>query len=340
VLTLLESKTDITKAQSKLEATMARAFQHRAKRNIGYPAGTTLDANVFTNEKVWYWSADLRQSDVPNPRRLNWFGLYTTKSDLQITVEINTSYSGRNDQIAGFFARDDDRGTEYLLHSGRVGGGTRGVGKSAFLAWSDQRLVRVRDAGGDTRDGIIVMPVAGTGASRAAARYVNQVARFKIAVRTGELATPEFEKKKKEFEDFYAEPRGRRKGKRSSTLDYLSRHGEIVDALHAWRLQAGLPPRARAVKNILLDFGIAIGTALSEAYEVKTSTSRSDLYAGIGQLFVHGAGDGCCRVLVLPHDEAVPAGIAEALTRLSIVVLRFRLSRSSAGILITREREP
>jgi hypothetical protein len=329
---LLESKDEISKAQRKLEATLAQAFPHRATKNIGYPAGTTYDAKVYTDEILWYWSADFRQPDVANPRRLNWFGKFTAERDLQITVEINTSYVGRNDQVAGFFARDTNTGTVYLMHSGRVGGGTKGVGKAAFLAWSDQRLVEAVDSQGDKRDGIIVMPVEGSGASQSAARYIAQIARFKVAVRAGELGTAEFQKKQKDFEDFYAESRGRRRGKRSSKVDYLSRHGEVVDALYEWRLRAGLSRGQRLVKNVLIDLGCASGQPLEEVYEVKTSATRPDLYTGIGQLLVHGANESCQRTLVLPHDETIPADVQRALSRLNIALLRFELSETAAFI--------
>jgi hypothetical protein len=329
---LLESKDEIAKAQRNLEATMAQAFAQRAKKNIGYPAGTTRDAKIFTDGTLWFWSADLRKPEIANPRRLNWFGLFTPERDLQITVEINTSYAARNDQVAGFFARDSDTGTVYLMHSGRVGGGTKGVGKAAFLAWSNQHPVEAADAEGEKRQGIIVMPVKGAGASQSAARYIDQIAKFKIAVRAGELELPEFKQKQKDFEDFYAEARGRRRGKRASKIDYLSRHGEAVDALYEWRRQIGLAPDQRLVKNVLIDLGCARGAALAEVFEVKTSATRSDLYAGIGQLLVHGSRKGCRRALVLPHDEAVPSDVREALTRLNITLLRFELSATAAFI--------
>lgn len=332
MLLLLESQSDIAEAQRKLESTMARAFVVRAKKNIGYPAGTTRDANIFTDKKLWYWSADLRDHDIPNPRRLNWFGVFTPEHNLQITVEINTPYSGRNDQVAGFFARDTATGSVYLLHSGRVGGGTKGVGKLAFLAWADQTLVEAVDIEGNIREGVIVMPVEGQGAVKSLSRYIDQIARFKIAVRAGDLSSPEFKQKRKELEEYYAEARGRRQGKRSSTIDYLSRHGEVVDALRLWRVSQGLPAGARLVKNVLIDLGLASGLDLVEVYEVKTSAARADLYAGIGQLLVHGSSSDCRRTLVLPRGEIIPPDVLAALRRCGIHLLHFELTKSAANI--------
>ncbi|MFM0619832.1 hypothetical protein PQR37_37895 [Paraburkholderia nemoris] len=116
MFSLLEAKDEVAKAQRKLETTFRRDFPRRAVKNIGYPGGTTFDANVFNDGHYWFWSTDHNDSSVPNPRRLNWFGLFDEDGGLQISVEINTAYEGRNDQVAGFFARDNDTGTIYLLH--------------------------------------------------------------------------------------------------------------------------------------------------------------------------------------------------------------------------------
>ncbi|MDP1655441.1 MAG: hypothetical protein Q8K91_02210 [Hylemonella sp.] len=161
MFSLIESKEKIAEAQRKLEATIRRDFKTKAVKNIGFPGGTTFDAKVVADGSYWYWSSDYDGKDIPNPRRLNWFGLFGNDADLQISVEINTAYEGRNDRVAGFFARDTDTGSIYLLHSGRVGGGTKGVGKAAFLAWSNQRPIDIVDSSGRIKEGVLVMPIGG-----------------------------------------------------------------------------------------------------------------------------------------------------------------------------------
>jgi hypothetical protein len=220
-----------------------------------------------------------------------------------------------------------------LLHSGRVGGGTKGVGKTAFLAWSDQQPIDVVDSSGGIRVGVLVMPIEGVAATRSAVRYIDTIASFKQAVRAGEIASQEFQLKKKELEDFFAESRGRRKGQRSGEIDYLSRHGEVVDALYSWRSSSALPKDGRLVKNVLIDMGIAVGRELVEVYEVKTSTARPDVYAAIGQLMVHGTSDECRRVMVLPLNESLAADLMEALQRLHIELLTFELDEKAATII-------
>jgi len=332
MFSLIESKQEIAQAQRKLEGTVQRDFPRRVVKNIGYPGGTTRNARVFTDGRYWFWSSDHDDPKASNPRRLNWFGLFRENADLQISVEINTAYQGRNDQVAGFFARDNETRSVYLFHSGRVGGGKKGVRKSAFLTWSNQHPIDVVDVSGGLREGVLVMPVEGTAATRSARRYIDAIADFKQAVRAGKVDTAEFQQKRKELEDFYAESRGRRRGRRPGEIDYLSRHGDVVDALYSWRRSTPLPNGARLVKSILIDMGVAVGRDLVEVFEVKTSASRPDVYAAIGQLMVHGTGDSCRRVIVLPYKEAMTSDLRDALDRLRIELLRFELDETKAVI--------
>jgi hypothetical protein len=332
MLLLIESKDEIFQAQRKLERTMRREFKRKVAKGIGYPGGSRSNVHVFTDGNHWYWPSIADPKDS-NPRRLNWFGLFKESTGLGITVEINTPYEGRNDQVAGFFARDTKTGAVYLMHSGRVGGGRKGVGKTAFLTWRGELPEDVVDNAGEIRKGVVVMPVDGVAASRSAIRYIDAIARFKKAVRGGELKTAAFKRQSKEWGDFYSEGRGRRKGKRSSTIDYLSRHGEVVDGLRSWRTSAGLRKAERVVKSVYVDMGVELAGKRIEIFEVKTSTDRSDVYTAIGQLLVHGTDANCRRVIVLPNTERLASDLLDALRRVGIELLRFRLDDKGATIL-------
>lgn len=336
MFTYLESRDEVQEAQQVLARTVRRAFRTTVKRGIGFPGGNVVEATVHTDGRYWYRTADLKERGTPNPRRLNWFGLYDPHANsthfLSISVEINTAYEERNDSVAGFFGRDNKTGMVYLFHSGRVGGGTKGVSKNAFLAWTNRRPDTVLDSAGNARFGVLVMPVEGRGATRGLARYVDAVSEFKKAVRAGPLDSPEYNTNQEALESFYAEARGRRQGRRSATIDYLSRHGDIVDALYSWRRKQPLEGSARIVKNVLIDLGVRQGGHLVEVFEVKTSAARGDIYGAIGQLLVHGVHPDCRRVAVLPADEPLPDDLREALKRLGIETLTFRLDDAQATI--------
>jgi len=335
VFQYLEERSDIDRAHKKLWQTIRSAFAKTAIRDIGYPGGRVKGAKVATNGQHWFWTSDC-DADAFTQRRLNWFGVLSEHPGVSITVEVNTTYEGRNDLAAGFFARATETGLIYLLHSGRVGGGTEGVGKSSFLTWAARKhhdVVDVVDSSGEVRSGLIVMPIEGEVAAKSAARYIDLVRGFKKAARTGEIQSPQFLKERREFEEYFSEGHGRRKGRRSSEIDYISRHGEIVDALQLWRSAKRLPKRCRIVKNVYIDLGVASGNDLIEVFEVKPSADRSSIYSAVGQLLVHGRKKPCRMTIVLPADESLAPDLADALSRLQIDEVRFELTKDSVSIL-------
>lgn len=332
---LLETRQEISTAQQSLEKKFKKAFPSLETRDIGYPSGTEYDAKVSTDGHYWFFSRNY-SARGKKPRRFNWFGLLSERGALNISVEVNTFHEGRDNSISGFYARDAETGHIYLMHSGRVGGGKKGVSKKAFLAHGLYEfglpLVPVVDSAGGIREGIIVMPVSSGGGVKSATRYVDAIVDFKLGVRDGAVNTPEFKRRIKKFEDFYSESRGRRKGKRSSEIDYVSRHGEIVDALYDWRVSKRDSSNVRLVKNVLIDMGVMQRRKLIEVFEVKTCCDRSVIYTAIGQLMAHGIDDHCLKTMVLPMKDSLPQGMKDVLERLGIALLRFNLDANRATI--------
>ncbi|RYY90110.1 MAG: hypothetical protein EOO15_03900 [Chitinophagaceae bacterium] len=333
MFTIIEGRAEIRKAQKELEATISRALPMTAIRDIGWKGDRWAQARVSTDGTYWFWSSD-HKDDVSNPRRLNWFGKIENGSGVAIAVEVNTPYAGRNDSVAGFFARNTTNGRTYLFHSGRVGGGAVGVKKDSLVAWSDLALEPVYASDGSHKEGILVMPVSGPGAIRPAIAYVQTIIDFKAAVRNGETQTAEAKRKEQQRRDYFDEFFGRKRGKVAAReIDYVSRHGEVVKALSEWRKQKGLVSGQRIVKSLLLDLGVSKGSRLAEVYEVKTSAVRGDVYTGIGQLTVHAQDLDCSRTLVIPADEPLAQDLAEALKRNKIQLQLYRLTDTGVTLL-------
>jgi hypothetical protein len=330
--TLLESSADIKQAQSTLETTIRREFNQTATRDIGWQGGRQSGATVYTDGIYWYWSAD-HKKDVTNPRRLNWFGRIGQNAGVEIAVEINTPYQGKNRYLAGFFARSNLNGKIYLFHTGRVGGGAEGVKKDALLAWANLEPQTVFAADGSTREAILVMPVSGISATSSAKSYVQDIVEFKRAVRLGETNTPEAKEQQRKLRKYFDEFSGRKTGSASAReIDYVSRHGEVVKALKSWR-ERKLIAGQSIVKDRLIDLGVAVSGKLTEIYEVKSSTGRGDVYTAIGQLIVHAETHKCTMTIVLPADPPMAADLHAALSRNNITHLKFRLTETAVKLL-------
>src|SRR5207245_759029 len=98
----------------------------------------------------------------------------------------------------------------------------------------------------------------------------NRVAAFKQAVRAGSVPTDvAAQQDQPPFDDYFREHSGLKRGKRKKEFEYISRHGDIVDALKRWREQAARGGEL-IVKNVYVDLGIKVKGRLAALYEVKT----------------------------------------------------------------------
>lgn len=321
---VLTDQDEIGLAQQNLVRTVRREFRQNRTKHIRWPRGRFADEQLHSDGTYWFWNRP--HDDAPIPRHLNWFGFLGEERHVDITVEVNVPFEGHQPSVGGYFVRDTRENQIYLAHSGKIGGGKTGVGKEAFFAWSNPELIEAVDIKGRTRNGVLVLPLDRAAATRSAINYIETVAHFKQAVKNRELETPDFQSKLQKFRDYYPEPRGRRSGRRARDFDYISRHGEVVDALVRWRTALGLPRKSSVVKNVLVDLGITVDEKLRELFEVKTSTSRSNIYSAIGQLLVHSAQNNCKKTLVIPGEEPLQVDIQNALDALKIRIVTYRLT--------------
>ena len=332
MLSLLTERDEIADAQETLESVLREEFGEHDDRDISFRPRVLRDQDVWTEAGYWYRPAV--HEGGTTPRFLNWFGVLKDGS-LNITVEVNVAFERRKGTAEGFFARDDGTGALYLMHSGNIGGGRPGIGGRAFRTCYSKRAEPVFVGNKCARFGFIVVPVQAADPTRSARRYIDSIRDFKKLVSDKKIdpKDPDFRGKMRKFDDFYKEARGRRRGSRPGEIDYLSRHGEVVDALHDWRKDRPLARGHRIVKDVYIDLGVANSRDdLVELYEVKTSSDRAVVYTAIGQLAVHGS-EACDKYLALPKGRNLPKDLADALVRQGIELIRFRLNRRGAKIL-------
>ena len=141
MFSLLESKEEIKTPNTYWKSPYRENFHIQLSGTLAIlQVGRLTHRICVYRESYWFWSGDYRGKGTP--RRQNWFGLMRP-GVLGITVEINVAYQSQSKNIAGYFARDSVSKSIYLMHSGKIGGGAKGVGKNAFLASSSPQLIKV-----------------------------------------------------------------------------------------------------------------------------------------------------------------------------------------------------
>lgn len=331
MLVLVESRKEIKKLQNKLQKMVENYFSKRIKKQIGYPGGGVGEVEISTNDDFWYWPSIDERSDK-SPRFLNWFGMVNDQKSLNITVELNIPIAGINNRVASFFAMDPVSQTSYLIHTGKVGGGKEGVGKYAFLSYLNAKLVKVIDSKGNTKQGMILMAIHEEASIAVLLKYIRSVVKFKEAVRQDEFETPQAIQLIEQYKDYYSEYSGDKKGVRSQDLEYRSYHGLIVDALQNWRSKKNISS-SRIVKNTFIDLGVEEDGYLKELYEVKTDSSRTNIYTAIGQLMVHSHEQDCQKYLVIPASDEISSIFNEVCNSLNITIIKFKIFNEIVTIL-------
>lgn len=101
------------------------------ERNVGDPGGN-VDAKVTWHAEAGIWS--LLDAEYLPTRFWCCCGVQNPNEvkSLDIAVEINQRREGTDLLVGGAFARDGDRRV-HLCHNGKIGGGKRRVGRTAFF---------------------------------------------------------------------------------------------------------------------------------------------------------------------------------------------------------------
>lgn len=327
MLKLLSQKKRKERAQRSMQLALEEALSLQGTGLIGFPSGV-VELPIFSNGPGSLWFASDQFKDVKTPRFWNAFGIYDpNKSKQAISVEINIPFPNESASVAGFFAENSQTGDVYLMHSGKIGGGKKGVGKTAFLAWSHAKLTTVLDENGNPRDGIIIAKLDQADFSHRIWNFTQIVSKFKSAVGSGELDTQDFRQRVEEYENYAREFSGKKRVQRAGSFDYQSYHGDVVEALYQERIELQKPDESVYNSN-LIDLYVKKNGKIIIIYEVKTSAERQTLYTAIGQLMTHALANGskAKRILVLPDGEEFPDDINTALSIMNIDIRRFSVS--------------
>jgi len=332
MLIVVEDVAEKRAGQRAVERSMKAQLPLLGRRSIGFPGpGKNREERIYTKGAGELWCTFLLDEDAPIARYWNAYGVYDdSRSTQSITVEINIATRSNSKTVAGFLAKDPETGAVYLMHDGGVGGGRKGVGKAAFLAWSGSALAVAQRRDGTARDGILIGRVDSSDLASRIWRYVGQVRAFKDAVAAGLLDTDAMRRKIAEWEEYRREASGRRRGRRRAEIDYVSYHGDVVDLLKL-ECEARRAEGEKILNSPLIDLYVRAGSAMTEIYEVKTSLSRQTIYTAIGQLLALSPDPTVSirRTLVVPEGD-LPDGLEKSLATLSIAVRRFRVGKGAS----------
>lgn len=150
------------------------------KRPVSYPTAALHRHTIFwrPRENFW-WFIDSRGN------RVHWccFGIENpaalgAKRQLRISCQINPPVSGNKQTSAGTILKNA-RGQLFYAHSGKLGGGHPGIGKTGFVDFLRQKTVTSVDSKNRKRAVFVVARIGSPELARSVAEYVYLAAGFR-----------------------------------------------------------------------------------------------------------------------------------------------------------------
>lgn len=324
--------TPLTKMSEIVEA--YKVFNRRMKKGgreilctVGYKGGS-FEGNVCWQGDVGIWL----HLDPEFASNRYWCAFGTEEaikqSNLSITCEINIPYKSINRRVAAVFACDEE-GNRYICHSGKVGGGRKGIGKTAFLDsfQGGDQIVGLSWPDGVETQSIMIGNIDSKELLAQIAHFVHQVDSFKRAVVTGkkpsppgravtnDTFSPEFSGEKKSYSP-------------SEIIRSQCNHGTIINALQKKLEDSGM----KACNDSKHDLYVVDDAGhMKILFEAKTELSSGSIYSAIGQLMYNGAVQASLprRVLVVPGKPEPQT--ARVLACLGIEILVYIMVKEKVG---------
>ncbi|WP_423210743.1 hypothetical protein [Paracoccus yeei] len=146
------------KAKADAQGHLTRIVQQQLKclgtRVISFRV-QSAPVQTYCNGVGQLWCAfDKAHEDVVAPKYWNAFGFCLAERKFSSTAQVSVEIGGNHAKIAGFFAQSEDG--LLLMHSGRLGGGKKGISRRAFLNFAADELTIATVTGGIRNEGIVV----------------------------------------------------------------------------------------------------------------------------------------------------------------------------------------
>lgn len=291
-------------------------FERTVRFSYGGP-GKKLKRPVHYSSKLDFWWS----INELGPHYWNAFGIGEPNESKRNRIKCEANYlkTGIDFRRAGLWAKDLKE-NYFFLHSGRIGGGQKGIGKEVFWDYYTGEKVEVI-----VNDVIYNYAVLGNIKDpkmlERIAEFVYNAAEIKQAVKGNEsedIVIPG--KKRPSKEKYKPEFTGTKSYGLPEKGEATVIHGIIVDELERiLREKYSL----ECANNKFVDL---YTTKLSSRFnfEIKSGLSRQTLYTAIGQLLINSINDKNNPILVYVAPSDLKTDLLNDIQKLNILILKYK----------------
>jgi len=347
-LTPIATASGITKAQRRFAANVAARLPQKQLLSINTKGSEDGPYDIWAFCDVdgfWAYIRPGRPSDTSH--YWNSFGRVETAKQIQSPrLECNSPHTGSSRRQGALFAASQKGTRVYLLHTGKIGGGKKGVGKSYFQDWlrkyhrKDVWWATLTEEKREDEQVVVLGAVDSPKLMDSIKRYMDLAWDFKQSRPKPKQAMKKKKKSKKATKktrhrsraglgkligmafapERYATRTARRGAKNVNHL-----HGKVVKALERWTMQRyGKHLAAGNEQTVDLLLADKKTKRVVRVFEVKTDVGSQPMYTGIGQLLVHSSrASQSAKTLVIPRGKLVDQEIYKVVRELKITILTY-----------------
>lgn len=286
---------------------------------LGFRGGNIESMVKYSKELDLWWRFDDNQIDN---RYWNPFGKGepVENKNTKIICEINYARKFRNDKVdrriaaAGFVK--NQHGDIMLVHSGRIGGGGEGIGKTLFLNNYRGKWIEV-DIGGKS---VNYVPIALLNSPRFAQHvntFVMEVERIKRIAKQPYIQIPP-RKKSNDF-SFNNEFTGKKKLQSTKLVIAECDHGLLVNTLSKLLSNEGYLVGNDRNRDLFI---YSNRSKITHLFEFKTSIDSQSIYTAIGQLLLNSI-DSQTKNLFLVVPKGLTINDKTKMKKIGISVLEY-----------------
>ena len=274
MIQIIDDFVHIEKLQKQFTSKLNKVLSVSINCWIGHPGGN-FQGRVRYSSELNIWVAYLNQEN----RSWNGFGIGKPIADKNNSLvgEINFPHSGINRRIAGAFGIDEN-GKILVLHRGKIGGGSPGVGKNLFVDNFKGDFVNAVEGNRETRF-CFVAELDSDLFTKQVSTFIHEINSIKKLRKFG--ADYDFTEL---INYVYTDEKSGVSVSENNEPKVVNRtHGIIVNAL----------------ANEIKSYGIGIGNdrnrdlfahkkgKIISLFEIKTNVSTQCLYSAVGQLLIY-----------------------------------------------------
>lgn len=325
----------IKKCFLEFEAAMSKGDKINAK--MGW-RGASTHADVYWQTTLGIWSHF--DPFWRNEGKKSYGGIFgvsdpSVSSMNNLTLEINYDHDTPRKRVAGRFM-EDSTGRFYIGHSGKIGGGQKGVGKDAFLSFYPSRNIQTIEWDTDVLEDVIVLGAVDDPQLPAqVAAFVHQVALFKESVKTGTIPSRKISIDDPESPGLNPEFQGKKEYKtKKNRIVAQCNHGLVISRLAEDIEKLGYKVANDTNRDLFIP---SIGSDAATLFETKTDLTTTSIYTAIGQLMFHGAKQKTPprRIMVIPGTPE--ESTKKAIAKLNIEVLKYEMDAQGVRFLKLQE---